>query len=109
MCDYIGFVHEACKQLVADGKEFDMLQIRDKTRELTGTDIDVRFRPCKFEALTFFERGGFPNFVMTTKVIDLPPLNDTDPPPQASVFSFIPVTVLLDTIVPAPAADPNLN
>ena len=71
MCDYIPFIQLAIRQLAAEGNSFDMLAIRNKTRELAGPAIDVRFLACKFETLGFFERGGIPGFVLATKTIEV--------------------------------------
>jgi hypothetical protein len=71
MCDYAMSVYVACSQLAEENDSFDMLQIRDRTREIVGPEQDVRFLPCKFEALAYFERGGIKGHVLTTKTIQV--------------------------------------
>lgn len=71
MCEYVGFIQMAIRQLATSKNSFDMLDVRNKTRLLAGPAIDVRFLACKFETLGFFERGGIPGFILTTKVIEV--------------------------------------
>jgi len=81
MCEYAHLVQQAIQELAEELDSFDMLQIRDRTRVIAGPSTDVRFRPCKFEALASFERGLIPGFVLTTKTIELEtdtPLVDND-------------------------------
>ena len=87
MCDYVYSIHKACLELAKTSDSFDMLQIRDKTRELVGPLTHVIFQDCKFEALAFFERGGLPGFVLTTKLIELDTTDhETE---EKSVFVFL--------------------
>lgn len=84
MCTYLPELYQAIDELASKKEHFDMLQIRDRIRKLTGPSKDVRFRDCKFEALTYFEQGNVPGYVLGTKTID------TYDYPQ-SVYEFQPV------------------
>ncbi len=111
MCEYATYIKLAVRQLSEQSDTFDMLEIRNRTREIAGPTMDVRFQPCKFEALAFFEQGGLPGFVLTTKTIE----TETDKPvidkkghhyvdgsgalvnefEKRSVFTFIKVAALI--------------
>ena len=124
MCEYIPWIRLAIQQLSEQNDSFDMLQIRDRTREITGPTVNVRFLPCKFEALAFFERGGIPGFVLTTKTIEM----ETDKPfideeghhyassdgslihetEKRNVFSFLKKAALIHETL-APAFDTSKN
>jgi hypothetical protein len=76
MCEYTKEVARALRELSSEEDCFDMLQVRDRVREITGPSVTVLFRPCKFQALAYFEEEGIPGFVLSTKVIEL---EDTKP------------------------------
>lgn len=108
MCEYLSQIEQACEEFAERGVAFDILQIRDRVRELVGTGINVSFRPVKYEVLAFFERGGIPGFVLSTKRIVKPSPefwegegNDTSGTLQ-SVFNIVPLTDIIETAKPDP-------
>lgn len=101
MCDYINEIHEACRQLAEKETSFDMLQVRNKVRELTGPSVMVMFKPCKFEALAFFEQGGLPGWILSTKTI-------TTDEVERTVFVFLHSQSLVESVFKQLTA-PSLN
>jgi hypothetical protein len=60
----------ACGELIERGAPFDVVQVRDRIRELRPHD-NVLFREVKYELYTYFEQGNMPGFIIGTKnVID---------------------------------------
>lgn len=124
MCEYVTYINLAMQQLSEQNDSFDMLQIRDRTREIAGNTVDVRFLPTKFEALAFYERGGIPGFVLTTKTIEMEtdrPLIDSDghhttdsdsalvnETEKRSVFNFVSKASLIHEAL-APVFDASKN
>ena len=105
MCDFISELKAVTKALVTECHEFDMLDIRNLVREAVGPTVPVGFRDCKFETLALFEQGNFPGYVLTTKRKEvLVPViwegiegNELQ---EQSVFSFVPFTSILDSLLP---------
>lgn len=104
MCDYLTQIHEACDEFTEKGVAFDILQIRNRVRELAHLGADVRFREVKYEVLARFESGLMPGFVLTTKKIVTPSLSVWDGRDDAgvvrNVFNLVPYTDIINGISP---------
>jgi len=106
MCEYLSQIHQACQEFAEQGVSFDILQIRDRVRELTGPGMEVLFKPVKYEVLAFFEQGGIPGFVLTTKRIVQPVSTFWQGEPsdvmgtERTVFNIVPLTTIIDGITP---------
>lgn len=70
MCAYVNKIEEVMMSFEAARKgSFDMLDLRDKIREIVPNE-DVRYREVKHEALAAFERGMMPNYVLDTRKVE---------------------------------------
>jgi hypothetical protein len=102
MCVFDAEFNQALKGLVEKGESFDMLDLVDEIRKLTTKSVEyikrvngqiVAGESVKFLALTAFEDGKVPHYVLDVK--ELQPTTDsfgqTVPPPRKTVWVFRPI------------------
>lgn len=124
MCMFYSELRQACNELLEKNESFDVIQVRDRIRELSS-DQSIAFRDVKYELYTYFEQGGLPGFVIGTKTIEKDDytvqsvieyrLEKVEQKPKGSVFiEYRPNKVeqkpkrsIFDSIVKNEEVDPN--
>jgi hypothetical protein len=61
-------LRDACSELLETGEAFDVIDVRNRVRDLCPND-NISFRTVKYELYTHFEGGHMPGFVIGTKNI----------------------------------------
>ena len=68
MCMFYQELSEACSELLEKGDAFDVIDVRNRVRDLCPHD-NITFRTVKYELYTYFEQGNMPGFIIGTKNI----------------------------------------